>query len=332
MIYLEEAIKKFEELPLEVILELNHPRVISKIQKMEKIYGISLISLVVFIAIDELAFEDIEKFLQTENDITPEKAVTIGKELRSQVFEPLINRLNFTEENPDKPYFPIAREKEEIIKILSSCLISEIENYPPLVKAVNQRIFFVLSQDSSFKIEMEKAMYNNQEIVSDKSFVLDNKKSLSTVSNWLKELVNSLGTNFFDILTLSRFMISSQNVRRLEEKEKDLLFRILKTYYHIKFFPESMPDDDGTGWEILPVDKIEGMERKTIGTPQTPEEKEIEQLKKTEEGYGEDALERLVLEEEIEKKKKKEDLMIMAKKYPEGSIERMAIEEEIKRI
>ena len=140
----------------------------------------------------------------------------------------------------------------------------------------------------------------------------------------------------FDNVTLTRFAAYSPNAKDLDLEEKESVQKLLRLYRNVKFFPQSMPTDDGTDWEIIPVtqtDEYLKKARTVSGPPKTEDEKKIEELKKEEEQYDEESLEKKVIEEEgVKKQRRIEDLKFLASKYPQKSLERKAIEEEVRKL
>jgi hypothetical protein len=55
---------------------------------------------------------------------------------------------------------------------------------------------------------------------------------------------------------LSDFLGTSENAKILDDKEKELVRKVLMCYRNVKFFPESMPSDNGEGWEMIPLPKF----------------------------------------------------------------------------
>jgi len=129
--------------------------------------------------------------------------------------------------------------------------------------------------------------------------------SSGTVANWIKYFIATKGSDAFDNISLSSFLVQSPNAKVLNEKEKTRLRKLLTLYRNLKFFPDSMPNKTGDGWEIIPTQIADDVQRET----------------------------KVVKEKEVsESEKKVQDLRLVLAKYPEGSLARRAVEEEIKRL
>ena len=94
-------------------------------------------------------------------------------------------------------------------------------------------------------------------------FPVDNSLSNISQQNAVKagiavlNFIKKNGSGIFNNLVLIEYLVNSDNAKKLDNKEKELLKKLLLLYRNIKFFPESMPDDNGESWEIIPVSKKE---------------------------------------------------------------------------
>jgi len=75
-----------------------------------------------------------------------------------------------------------------------------------------------------------------------------------TVSNWLKNFIGTNGSAIFDSVALSKYLTGSKSGAKLSQEEKEKVRKVLLIYRNLKFFPDSMPDDNGEGWQILPFE------------------------------------------------------------------------------
>ena len=124
--------------------------------------------------------------------------------------------------------------------------------------------------------------------------------------DWLKDFIKQHGGEMFDNIKLSQYLSNSSNVKNLDEVEKQLVRKLLMLYRNLKFFPDSMPNDTGEGWEIIPISQEEG----TLPTTRAGKESKKDGFKIT----------------------PLQELEILAKQYPKGSLEHRAIMEEIKKL
>ena len=118
MIYIEEAIEKFNNFPPIVQLEFGSNMFMGKVRKIEEKYKIDLSSLIIFVAVDELEGDEIINYLKREFELEKETAEEISKDLDELIFNPIIRRLNFLNSDPDKQFL-LSEEKnvaEEIFK------------------------------------------------------------------------------------------------------------------------------------------------------------------------------------------------------------------------
>jgi hypothetical protein len=183
-------------------------------------------------------------------------------------------------------------------------------------------ISLLVEKERQFQNELEKAILNNNEILTSASFSVDGKPVMPTISNWLKYFIKEKGSSLFDNIILTNFLTDSQNCRVLSEEEKKTVKRLLLLYRNFKFFPDSMPNQTGEGWEIIPSEgEVSGSGKaRTVSTPQTGDF--FAKAKAAAAGSA-------ISEED---RKKIDDLKKMALNYKTGSLERMAVDEEIKKI
>lgn len=334
MISIEKALEKFNKLPAEIILTVDSGAVADKLKELENEYNIKLSALIIFVATGDLEVKGIVKYLKIEFEFNDQKAKQVSEEIVKRIINPLKKRLAFLNANPNKE-FSVKDEKDIVIIMFEENLIYELNSHPIIINAINLRIFNILREDLSFKKELENALYKNLEKITHKKFVLDSKTHAPSIRNWIKGFITAQGTGIFNTVFLSNYMANSSNAGILDPFERKSIQRLLTLYRNIKFFPDSMPNDTGEGWEIIPIERARddaGKAREVSGPPRTEEEKDIDELKDMEEGFKEGGLERMVLGEEIDEKKTIEDMKIMAKKYSADSLERKAIDEEIRKL
>lgn len=334
MLDIEKSLEKFNDLPEEIILSVDSDAVANKMKELEEKHQVELSSVIIFITVGDMKMEEIEKYLSIEFGLDNAKVRHIHEDLEKEIFNPLIRRLDFLNTNPAKDTITIDEEKDYLLNMFATDLLSELNNNPIIINAINLRIFNILKHDLNFKNDLENSLYKNQERITEKEFVLDKKKRSPSIENWLKNFIKEKGTASFDNVELTDYVVRSGNSKILSSEEKKIVRKLLLLYRNLKFFPESMPSDDGEGWEILPIEEVSrdiGKEKSTLGPPKTKEEKEIEELQVEGAKYR-GGLEKLAIEEEVDKKKQIEDLRIEANKYKEGSLEKMALMEEIKKL
>lgn len=252
MIDLQEAIERFDTaLPREIQLEFSSDEFMAALQAAGDRYGVSLIGTAILLAIGEIEYEKLEAYLIDELAIDPAQAAGMANDLKDKVFQPVVDRLKFLDTDPEKA-MTLEQQKNFAEKIFSSGLVSELRHDPFIISSINARLFYILARDEAFAGRLERALYGNSETISAKTLVFDGLQNPGTVATWLKDYLRQFGNAADDSVSQTNFLLNSENAKGLPAEERALLAKVLKTYVNIKFFPDSMPSDDGSGWEILP--------------------------------------------------------------------------------
>lgn len=254
MLIIEEAIEKFNnDLPEEIRLSCSAPEVIKPLRLLESAYDINLSTLIIYFAIGELQFEDISDYIETEYNFNDVKAHALSREIEETILKPLLDRVNFINSLADKE-MTLEQEKTIVAKMFQSNLMAEMLRPSIITDAVNQRILSILARELNFQNKLEQAMYENTETITKNPIIINGQSVKPSIANWLKDYISQYGSQTHDSMSQSAFLINSENAKNITLGERELLAKILKTYINIKFFPESMPSDNGEGWEIIPVD------------------------------------------------------------------------------
>lgn len=252
MIDLEEAIERFDTaLPREIQLEFSSDEFMAALQAAGERHGRSFIGTAILMAVGEIDYDKLDAYLIDELGIDPAQAGPMAADLKESVFRPAIERLKFLDTNPAKE-MTLEQQKNFAEKIFASGLLAELRHDPFIIGSVNARLFYILARDEAFAGRLERAMYANAETLSAKSILADGLQVPGTVGNWLKDYLRKFGNAADDSVSQTNFLLNSENAKGLSAEERDLLAKVLKTYVNIKFFPDSMPSDDGSGWEIIP--------------------------------------------------------------------------------
>jgi hypothetical protein len=203
--------------------------------------------------------------------------------------------------------FDINKEREDSLKNLKESVLAFLDPAnEDLTEEYNDILLqLLIDGGTSVKLELEKALYENQERLTSAPFMLDGKVSSGTVSNWIKYFIATKGSAIFDNIILSAFLVQSPNAKALNEVEKSRLRKLLLLYRNIKFFPDSMPNKTSDGWEVIPTQVTEEVQR------------ELKVVKE---------------KEDQESEKRVQELRAVLAKYPEGSLARRAVEEEMKKL
>lgn len=136
-----------------------------------------------------------------------------------------------------------------------------------IMEDYNFVLISLLTKQANLKNDLTSALLSNSEPLTSDPFILDQKPQSPTIANWLKDFIKQFGSNNFDDLVLARFITNSPNTKNLNDNERQLVSRLLKTYRNLKFFPASMPENP-EDWEIIPLTK-NSEESKTASTSET---------------------------------------------------------------
>ncbi len=298
-----------------------------------------------FLIINDWLDEDVEEFIKNLGG-DPEEYQSYIKEQREAV-KKREQELKEEKEEEERPIHPAGsgsqggatseevqeggqemdpdKEKEESQEIFTKSLISllnsknkeTLEDYNLLL------IRLILDDpDNKFRDDLEKSLFANEEKLTYKKFILGEKEKRPTVGNWLRYFIKERGSDMFDNLDLSEFLVNSQNTKVLDKQEKNRVKKLLLLYRNIKFFYEFFKDKKVEEWQIFPI-REEGAisqdrEDKGIDQEKTPEtvsqsevstgsgsriESRIKELEEYKLEFPEESLERKTLEEEIKKLK-----------------------------
>lgn len=251
--YLLDCLDKFYELPDVIILEFNHPDHLRIIDELGAEYGLELSFVAVLVAINELSLDSLAEYLVKRYDLPEVTAKTIADKFNNLYFQPIINRLSFFNQDPNKTSPTLDEERSIITNLFRENLLVELKNYEQIIAAINQRVFAWLDRDLSARKQIETALLQNQEKITEQPIVINGEKLPGTVANWLRCFAIEKGAENFNSLSISEFLGLSKNAANLSELDKKTLRSLLNTYRNIKFFPDSMPSDDGTDWAIIPL-------------------------------------------------------------------------------
>jgi hypothetical protein len=218
-------------------------------------------------------------------------------------------------------------EKEEVLKIFKNGL-ADILSANIVQEELNDVLIYLLTdKGEQFRAELEKNLLANNEVLTFAKFAIAGRPVAAVISAWLKNFISEVGSIKFDNLALTKFLTSSANAKVLSEEEKNIVKRLLMVYRNIKFFPDSMPNKTGEGWQVLPFEaevednRLEEARAKIESLPkQVAEAAKAVKPAAISATNTEDVSGRL------------EELKVMAEKYPPNSLSRKAVVEEIKKI
>ena len=323
MNYIGNCLEKFRELPVNVREILGGIDACLAIEKIETEYEIKLGFMVILVGIGELSMDDIPKYLEKKYNISEDDSIDIQNELTREIFSNLL--LIKTEdpiisEDRIKEYF-----KSSILKLLKD---------GPLAKEVNKTIFATFVFDETFQDELLKIFLFNEETIGNSRIFLSGRDVIPTIGNWIRDFIVKYGSDTFSDVALAEYLSSSQNVKNLKSEEKESLRKVLRVYYNLSFFPDSVDNLTPDNWQIIPVDKLASDEifdvlsdekPKPSATP-IPQNVNPQIITQTE------ILEEAAVPELTERQKTIFDLQKTLTKYSPSSLEYKAIHQEINRL
>jgi len=260
MLFLEDALQKFESLDPEVVFIVNSDRFTRKIGELSQKFGVDLNAAVLYCVVGDLRPEEVADYLSQENDIAEGKAKLIADDLDKQVLKPMESRLLFLNSDPDKDGMNDAQEKDILRQMFRENLLPELQEQFLIKNAVNMRIFDLLEKDSNFKRELERLLYENNEAVTKNNIMADKKSASPSIANWLKDFIAKNGTSDFNSVVLSNYLTNSENTRNLSQEERTQLFSLFNLYRNLKFFPDTVDGKPMEEWRIIPFDAAEAKE------------------------------------------------------------------------
>jgi hypothetical protein len=318
MSYISECLQAFRSLPDEIQEEVGGLKAYQKISKLENKHKIQLGFLVVLVTIGELLMPDIEEYLVKKFYISKEKAARVNQDLQEQIFTPAIKKIFPGLMNP-LAGININKEKDEILEIFKSGVIKTMTRNLKSVKDLNLRINYVLYKDPEFENVLFKALAENEEKLTNKEFVLNGKLVRPTIGNWLRDFAARQGGGMFDNVVLSKYLISSENAKKLDAEERKLVQKLLNLYRNLRFFlevTEKLPIEE---WQIFPIEKGEETFKKARTAPAIMSAVAPAPVPAIQKPIATPSDNRL------------NELKSIASQYPVGSLERKAVEEEIRK-
>lgn len=294
MSYYNDCLKKFSRLPDEIRNKIGSEEILKIISEIEINYNIELKFLVILISIGEMEIKDTPTYLEKKFAISSEKSEEIKEKLTRNVFGLVV-------ENRSK----LMSIEEKIKEVFQNKLVETLNGDEEFKEVLNEELTLQFSGAGELtEQDVLKILLLNQERITHKKFLIDERPHSPSIANWLKDFIKVNGSEMFDNLVLSEYLINSQNAKKLDREEKNSLRNLLLLYRNVKFFPESMEDVPPEKWEIIPLSHTDNQKirREDLKNVVPGKNREIDELRK------------------------------MASEYPKGSLERKAIEEEIDRL
>jgi hypothetical protein len=320
---IQKSLDKFNNLELEIVLTVDGDETVRNLEMAAQRNNIEtgpLSVALIFLAAEDLSLEGVPGYLEERLETSALTAKKIAADFIESVVNPLRTRLEFLNSNPAKK-MTAAEEKNILLEMFARNLLVELKNSPIILNAINHQIFYVLAGDLKFHDELVKILLSNEEILTGGTVLVGGKSVRPTIFNWLKNFIEINGSAIFDSVVLSGYLASSKNMAGLSPEDKERISKILALYRNLKFFPESMPNDTGENWQILPFplpEEISGgevAEKEKLSVPENyipvPEKKpEVEDS-----GLKEEEAALAKFDAEIQK-------------YPQNSLQRRALEAE----
>lgn len=219
---------------------------------------------------------------------------------------------------------------ENILEILSST-----DNLDSL--QMNGSLIYLLLNKKDSLAKFSRALLSNNELLSKNRILLGGKEQEASVSNLIKHFIEKNGSGMFSSIALAKYLSSPEISSILSQNEKKLLRKVLKVYYNLVFFPDSMANLPINEWEIFPVEDLplSSPEQKDFAGAESIN-KTIDLSKKTEE-VPDFTKEKSDLTKSIKqvidsREKEIKILKELLQKYPKKSLEKKAIESELEKI
>lgn len=254
-----------------------------------------------------------QKYIDEFNDLVDDKNS-----------EDFMETLDYLEEN-----FSAEEEESVILNILEQDLLEVLQNDDSSgVQKINGSFVYLLVNKKDSQNKFIKALMANQQKLGSKKISFSGQEHTPTFANWMKHFIFQHGSEMFSNIILAKYLTSSQVNSALEEGDKKVLRKLLKTYRNLMFFPDSMVNVPVENWEILPIDRDSEYINKEARKNNKGEASKKEQKKLPDK--------KIFQKEEIIAPMNLSDqelntLQEMLKKYPNKSLERKAIESEIKK-
>lgn len=282
MSYLEQCLEKFNKLPVAFKSKVGSLEAFEKIEAMEEEFGIDLKFLVVLVAIREVTLKDIPEYVQTKYQLAEEDAFEIRDWLIKEIFK-LTPDFPLAKSVPGKASEDVnifLNSKDEVIKIFHSGLASILKNQTSennkFLNQINEAVFFWLSKDGLFQNSLVKSFVNNEEILTTNRLNFEGQEITPTIAHWLKVFINRVGADTCNELIIAQYLSDSPDIKKLSIEEKNFVRKLIRVYYNLAFFPDSLKDITLENWEIIPTNKIKNDEiKKELKVPSPAVSKKI---------------------------------------------------------
>ncbi len=189
-------------------------------------------------------------------------------------------------------------------------------NYTELWRKISVVLLGVLILDKrdEVKVNLRKALLDNKEFVTKSDILVNGIVVKPTVGNWLKDYNILLGIAVVEKIKRTQYLTNSKNINKVSQEERkklrllfDLYERLKKSSYTLEGLEEEIPIDE-PGFTGIVKEGVfepfkESVEDKKMKKINNEDNNQIEELKKMVDQYPEGSLERMAVEEELNKLK-----------------------------
>lgn len=234
--------------------------------------------------------------------------------------------------------FDANEEERIVISFLSENILEILASTDNLDSLqMNGSLIYLLLNKKDSLAKFSRALLSNNELLSENRILLGGKEQEASVSNLIKHFIEKNGSGMFSSIALAKYLSSPEISSILNQNEKKLLRKVLKVYYNLVFFPDSMANLPINEWEIFPVEDLPSSspeQRDFVGAESI--NKTIDLSKKTEEapGFIKEKSDLTKSTKQVIDSREKEIKILkeLLQKYPKKSLEKKAIESELEKI
>lgn len=159
-------------------------------------------------------------------------------------YQELINKCSFTA-------LPVLPEDEILFLIENHFTtvfeIIKIYEFYDLWEKVEAKLVGMLRYEDrdAFKRKLRDALLKNNELITEKNIVVNEKEVEPTIANWLKDYNSSLGVGPVEKLKQAQYLSSSKNIQKVANGEKKKLIYLFNFYERLKlssYSPEGIEE------------------------------------------------------------------------------------------
>lgn len=174
-------------------------------------------------------------------------------------------------------------EKESLEELLRTDMKGVLEETDPeMIGMLNYHMLNLLNNNPEYMTDIEKAVLENSQKITNERIDLEGKKVDPTVSSWLLDFISRVGIDNITVISQSKYLTDSKNTKNLSFEERKKLGKLLEFYKRFKQFPESLEKLPPNEWGLIPVEiGLRGKFEAKAKAEKTPEtEGQIQELKK----------------------------------------------------